>query len=92
MTLRSVDVLDNVKWKNLATRRTHIEATLKYKILSDQSAPHLRDSFTKLNDNNINYNIGNLETDLSLPRPKSNFLKRSFKYNGAMIWNNLMLS
>ena len=71
--IRSVDVLDNVKWKNLATRRTHIEATLMYKILTDQSAPHLRDSFTKLNDYNINYNLGNLETDLSLPRPKTNF-------------------
>ena len=72
--IRSVEfVLDNVKWKNLATRRTHIEATIMYKILTGQCAPHLRDSFTKLNDHNINYNLGNLETDLSLPRPKTNF-------------------
>ena len=72
--IRSVEfVLDNVKWKNLATRRTHIEATIMYKILTGQCAPHLRDSFTKLNDYNINYNLGNLETDLSLPRPKTNF-------------------
>ena len=26
------------------------------------------------------YNLRNLETDLALPRPKTNFLRRSFKY------------
>ena len=84
-----VDVLDNLKWKHLETRSSHIKATIMYKILNDQSAPHLRASFTKLNASNINYNLRNLETDLALPRPKTNFLKRSFKYSGAMLWNNL---
>ena len=64
-----------------------------YKVLNDQSAPHfLRASITKLNDTNINYNLSRLETDLALPRPKTNFLKRSFKHSqhsGAMPWNNL---
>ena len=30
-----------------------------------------------------------METDLALPRPYTNFLKRSFKYSGTMLWNNL---
>ena len=46
-------------------------------------------SFVKLNDTNINYNLRNIETDLALPRPYTKFLKRSFKYSGAMLWNNL---
>ena len=45
--------------------------------------------FVKLNDININYNLRNIETDLALPRPYTNFLKRSFRYSGAMLWNNL---
>ena len=32
-----------------------------YKILDEQSAPHLRASFTKLDDTNINYKLRNLE-------------------------------
>ena len=60
-----------------------------YKILKDQSAPHLGVSFTELNDSNINYNLRTLVTDQALPRPKTNFHKRSFKYSGAMLWNNL---
>ena len=88
--IRYVDILDNLKRKNLETRRSHIKATLMYKIPNDQSAPHLRASLTKLNDTNINYDLRNFETDLkALPRPKTNFLKRSFKYSGAMLWNNL---
>ena len=43
----------------------------------------------KLNDTNTNYNLRNIEIDLALPRPYTNFLKRSFKYSGAMLWNNL---
>ena len=50
--------------------------------------PLLRASFAKLNGDNINYNLSNLETDLELPRPKTNFLKRSFKYC-ATLWSNL---
>ena len=51
--------------------------------------PQLSNSFVKLNDININYNLTNIETDLALSRPYTNFLKRSFRYSGAMLWNNL---
>ena len=77
-------MLNNLKWKTLETRRFHTKATLMYKILNDLSAPQLSNSFVKLNDTNIN-----IETDLALSRPYTNFLKRSFKYSGAMLWNNL---
>ena len=29
------------------------------------------------------------ETDLKLPKPRTNFLKRSFKYSASALWNNL---
>ena len=88
--IRSVDVLvnDNLKWKNLETSRSLVNATLMYKIvlminLSPSNSPLQNDSSTNHD------NLRNLETDLALPRPKTNFLKSSFKYNGAMRWNNL---
>ena len=83
---RSADVLKENPCK---TRRFHTKATLMYKILNDLSAPQLSNSLVKLNDTNINYNLRNIETDLALPRPYTNFLKRSFKYSGAMLWSNL---
>ena len=50
-----------------------------------KSAPQLSNSIVKLNDVNNLY----IETDLALPRPYANFLKRSFKYSGAILWYNL---
>ena len=82
-------MLNNLKWKTLETRRFHTKAALMYKILNDLSVPQLSNSFVKLNDTNINYNLRNMETDLALPRPYTNFLKRSSKYSGVMLWNNL---
>ena len=67
----------------------YTKATLMYEILNDLSAPQLSKSFVKLNDANINYNLRKMETDLALPRPYTNFLKRSFKYSSAMLWNTL---
>ena len=46
--VRSTDVLNNLKWKTLETRRFHTKATLMYKILNDLSAPQLSNSFVKL--------------------------------------------
>ena len=87
--IRSVDVLDGLHWDTLQTRRAKVKGILMYKILNEQSAPYLRDNVIKLKDTNKKYNLRNLETNLALPKPKTNFLKRSFKYDGAMLWNNL---
>ena len=87
--VRSADVFNNLKWKTLETRRFHTKATLMYQILNDLSVSQLSNSFAKLNDTNINYNLRDIETDLALLRSYTNFLKRSFKYSGAMLWNNL---
>ena len=35
------------------------------------------------------YNLRNLEQKLSLPKPNTNYLKQSFSYSGACLWNNL---
>ena len=35
------------------------------------------------------YNLRNLEGKLWLPKPNTNYLKRSFSYSEACLWNNL---
>ena len=34
------------------------------------------------------YNLRNSEGRLTLSKPSTNYLKRSFSYSGAMLWNN----
>ncbi len=35
------------------------------------------------------YELRDSETDLKLPKPKTNFLKRSFQYSASTLWNDL---
>ena len=89
--IRSADVLDRLQWDTLQIRRAswvNCKGTPLYKILCGQSSPCLRDSFIKLKDTDRNYNLRNIETDLALPKPNTNFLKRSFKYSSSMLWNS----
>jgi hypothetical protein len=62
-----------------------------YKILNENCSPCLRESLVRLSELNRRHNLRNQETDLALPKPKTNFLKRSFKYSASMLWNNLPL-
>jgi hypothetical protein len=55
-----------------------------YKILNEQSAPSLREKFIKIKDLHGEYNLRSNDTDLALPKPKTNYLKRSFKYSGII--------
>ena len=35
------------------------------------------------------YNVRNLEMKLNLPKPNTNYLRKSFSYSAASQWNNL---
>jgi hypothetical protein len=61
------------------------------KVWSNSAAPILKDSFISRNILLNNYNLRNSQTDLTLPKPNREFLKRIFKYKGAYLWNNLPL-
>ncbi len=60
-----------------------------YSILNDHTAPGLRGSFVRREIDQTNYHLRNTATDLTIPQPKREFLKKSFKYSGAMLWNQL---
>ena len=55
-----------------------------YKILNDHTAPILKDLFRKKNVSQNTYSLRNSETDLTLTKPKTEFLKRRFGYSGAV--------
>ena len=60
-----------------------------YRILNNRAAPILKEQFTRSSDLPENYNLRCRRTDLILPNPKRDYLKKSFKYSGAKLWNSL---
>ena len=86
--IRSADVLRTLDWENLETRWYLTKAKFLYKVLRNSAAPTLKESFISRNILLNNHNLRNSQTDLTLPKPNREFLKRSFKYRGAYLWNN----
>ena len=78
--------LEQLNWKQLDTQRQIQVATMVYKSIHGLAPDYLGSLFTKYNPP---YNLRNSENKLAVPLPRTNFLKNSFSYNGAVIWNSL---
>ena len=59
-----------------------------HKILNDKAPVYLRNRFKTSNVDDL-YLLRKREMSLVLPRPKTEYLKNSFDYIGAKLWNNL---
>lgn len=60
---------------------------MSFKALTGRLPFYLQELFTKCNNNN--YCLMSNNSKLALPKPKTNFLKRSFSYRTAQGWNEL---
>ena len=57
-----------------------------FKILNGDAPSYLQNPFSV---HGSGYNLRNSEIKLNLPKPRTNYLKRSLCYSGALLWNNL---
>ena len=88
--VRSTDLLHAMSWKNLNDRHKMNKSVLMFKILNNHSAPNLKDTFITRDINlGTNYNLRNADINLSVPKPRTEYLKMSFGYSGAVLWNSL---
>jgi len=78
-------LLEKLKWEKLSKRRQMQKASM-FKSIHKLAPEYLSQLFTT---RRAEYNLRNLEGKLDLPKPHTNYLKRSFSYTGALLWNNL---
>jgi hypothetical protein len=79
-------LLRELGWDNVSTRWKKQKAILMFKTLNNRAPEYLRNLFS---DRNTHYNIRNAGGKLNVPRPRTDYMKRSFSYCGAHLWNNL---
>ena len=82
----STDILNSLSWQTLDDRRKKSKAVFMYTMLNDHAAPSLKESFYERNVMQNRYNLRNNEYDLTIPRPRTEYLRRSFI---TMLWNDL---
>ena len=73
-------------WDNLSTKRKKQKAIIMYKTIHKLTPVYLQEIFTT---RNTNYDLRDAENKLYVPKPRTDYLKRSFCYSGAFLWNNL---
>ena len=65
-------------WENLSTIRKRQKAIMMFKTIHKFSPKYLQDLFIERSTNK-----------LQLSKPRTDYLKRSFEYSGAVLWNDL---
>ena len=75
-------LLAMLKWEKLSLGRKKQKALITYKTLNELAPDYLQCLFTQRHVND--YNLRNLEGKLSLPKPDTNYLKRSFATAGPV--------
>ena len=85
-TIASV-LLNALQLDNLYVRRRKLKAQLMFKILKGNILrSYLRTLFSI---RNTEYKLKNNQFKLNFPKPRTNYLKRSLSYDGALLWNSL---
>lgn len=70
----------------LSTRWKRQLSVTMFKILHNSMPSYLSNIFSPYS---TNHNLRNINNKLSLPKPRTDFLKRSISYSGAKLWNDL---
>ena len=79
-------LLSTLNWERLSIRQKKRKALMMYKTKNGHAPDYLQRLFTHYPSK---YNLRNSEGKLALPKPSTNYLKRSFSYSGATLWNIL---
>ena len=79
-------LLNSLAWDNLSVRRDKQKANLMYKCIKNLAPAYLCNLF---DPRTPNYYFRNAKKKLMLPKPRTDYLKHSFSYSSALLWNNL---
>ena len=75
-------------WEPLKTERKKAKAKMMYKVLNKMGPKSLTNLFSYKCEK-TNYNLRDISSGLSLPKPRTNNMKNSFMYDGAHLWNSI---
>jgi hypothetical protein len=87
--IRSTQILEDLNWLPIELDLKNREAIMTFKALARKAPDYVRELFTECK--NDFYCLRSNDTKLALPKPRTNFLKRSFSYRAAKSWNELSI-
>ena len=85
---RSSEILGSLNWINLEDRRAIQFKKLMYKTANNMVPSYLTHKFIRTSSVH-EYNLRGANHKFFVPRPLSEYRKKSFSYRGAILWNNM---
>ena len=82
----SASLLSELGWNVLEKNRVKHKAILMYKVYNGCAPQYLQQLFPPRYSE---YNLRNSLNKVCVPKPRTDYLKRSFSYSGACLWNSL---
>ena len=79
---KAFDTIDH----EIILRKLANYAKMMFKSLNGLAPVYLQDLFS---ERHTDYHLRDSFHKLNLPKPRTNYLKRSFGYRGALLWNSL---
>ena len=81
------NLIKNLGWIKLDSKRTIHKAVMVYKSLNGLTPDYLSSKFDCSSVSN--YSLRDTEGKLAIPQPHTIYMKNSFSYSGAVLWNSL---
>ena len=78
---------NSLSWKDLKSQRQIQNALMVFKSSNGLVPEYLTSKFVMQNESN--YALRDLVNKLVVPFPRPNYMKNSFGYSGANLWNSL---
>ena len=85
--MNSSYLLNSLSWDNFSVRRTKQKANLMYKCDNKLAPNYLCNMFTT---RTLPFDLCDASQKLYLPKPRTDYLKHSFSYSRASLWNMLI--
>ena len=82
------DLFRALGWPTRQHQRLVSTSIMMYKTVHGMTPEYLRSRFVS-RDDITSYRLRNTENKLALPQPCTNYVKKSFSYSGAKLWNSL---
>ena len=89
VNVRGHDLACQLGLQSIETRRNYFSAMLMYKIQNNIASNRLIDMFVHSKDTHEVHTRSTLNDNLQVPEPNYEFYRKSFKYQGSMLWNSL---
>ena len=83
----SSEILADLGWQPLTKRMKIKKATFMYNIRNNNHNEPMTNMF-KLSNNQA-HNLRSNEINFQIPKPRTNFMKKSISFSGVTLWNDL---